>query len=137
MSAVMVGCVAGGNVLLSLDDPNLFRDEGVVFVPYAETNPVNFGKAAPVGRLRRIAQAVTIGAPATIMLTPYGDGDEYEEQAQSAVLDPANGTTQVVELEPAVDGGRFQYRMTVTAFDGPVAFGEADLELIPKRSARA
>jgi hypothetical protein len=136
MAAFMLGCVAGGNVLLILDDPTTWTDEGVAYDAFAVTNPVNFGKTAPSGRLRRVSQAVTLGAPATVTITPLGDGDEYEDQATSEPLDPSGGSTQIVEAEVAVDAQRFQYRVAVSAFDGLVQFGEADLDMIPKRSGK-
>lgn len=131
---LMVGAVMNGNVLLSLDDPTVWTDEGTAYSAYAVTNPVNFGRAAPSGRLRRITQAVTLGADASVTLTPLGDGDEYTEQAHTEALAVADGSTHLVESEPAVDGQRFQYIMAASGFGGPLAFGEADVELIEKRT---
>jgi hypothetical protein len=132
---LLVGCAAAGNVLVSLDDPSIWEDEDVPYVPFAVTNPVDFARTSPSGRLRRIAQAVTMSSGVSITLTPYGDGDEYEDQATTLVLDPAEGTTQVVEAEVALDARRFQYKMSASGFSGPVFFGEADLEMVKKRTA--
>ena len=135
MSVMLVGCVADGNVLVSLDDPSVWTDEGVPYAAHAITNPINFGRATPRGRLRRIGQAVTVGSVATVTVTPLADGDEFEEQAVETTVAAIDGATQIVVVEPAVDGHRLQYRMAASDFDGPVAFGEADLEMIPHRSA--
>jgi len=130
---LMVGAVASGNVLLSLDDPSVALDEGAAFEAFYLTNPIDFGRAATSGRLRRIAQSVTVGSLTDVTITPYADGDEFTEQATTIAVDPADGTTQVVETEPAVDGQRFSYKVQPTGFTGPVAFGEADLALVRKR----
>lgn len=135
MGILLVGCVASGKVLVSLDDPSVWADEGVAYEAFAVTNPVDFGRTSPSGRLRRIAQAVTVASPTTITITPFGDGDEYDEQATAVLVDPADGTTQVVEAEPALDAQRFQFKMQPSGFTGPVAFGEADIEYIRKRTA--
>lgn len=131
----MVGCAAGSNVLVSLDDSSVWTDEGTAYEAFAITNPLNFGKTSPQGRLRRINVAVTIGGDADVTLTPWGDGDEFEDQAVTESLLVSAGSTQIVEAEPAVDGQRFQFRMAAENFGGPVAFGESDVDLIEKRSA--
>lgn len=134
MAAFLVGCPTAANVLVALDDPSVWEDEGAPYIAFALTNPIDWRNASTMGRFRNIVQMVTANAPATITLTPYGDGDEYPSQAVMAAFDPARGTTQPIELEPAVDGHRFQYKMEATTFGGPVAFGEADLQFIAKRS---
>lgn len=131
----MVGAVAAGNVLVSLDDAAVWTDEGEAYTASFLTNPANFGRTAPAGRLRRIAQAVTLGADATVAITPVADGSEYTDQADSQTLMASDGATQIMVTEPAVEGRRFQYQVEVSAFTGPVLLGEADLHMIQSSTA--
>jgi hypothetical protein len=133
---LMVGCPVDGNVLVSLDDPTVWTDEGADYAPYFVIGPVDFGRSSPAGKLRRVVQRITLGgSQATITITPIADDSLYEDQATEVTLMTSSGTNQAAQADVAVDGRRFQYRVDVTDFDGAVELGEADLAMIPTRTS--
>lgn len=132
----MVGCPVEGNQLISLDDTTVWTDEGAAYAPFYTIGPVDFGKASPAGKLRRVVQSVSLGGSlATVTITPIADDNPHDDQAYAAALVASGGTNQRVQADVAVDGQRFQYRVDVAAFDGEVECGEADLAMIPTRSS--
>ena len=133
----MIGCPAEGDALISLDDTTAWDDEGDAYDAYYVCGPVDFGRAGPYGKLRRIVQSITLGgSTATITITPIGDDQSYDDQAHEETLVAVDGTNQRIQADPAVTGQRFQYRVDVEDFDGLVEFGTADITMIPKRSGR-
>ncbi len=135
MALVLFGAPKGTNVLIRLDDPSLYTDEGAAMpTPYFTSADVDFGPAGGEGRLRRITQAVTLAGTTTVQVTPVANGTEIAEQAESFTLAPASGAEQRIESGVAVMANRHAIVARVTALAGPVAFGECDLALIPRRS---
>lgn len=130
------GCVAAGNTLLRLDDLDTFTDEGSAMAPEFTVGTNDLGPAGGYGTLRKIVQAVAIGGPTTLEITPIGDGQIYEDQAQTFVLTTTGGMEQIVDCFAQVPATRFGYRVRVTSVGGPASFGENDRFVIPRRTMR-
>lgn len=130
------GCVAAGNKLLRLDDPDTFTDEGSAIGPEFIVGVTDLGPAGGFGTLRRITQAVAIGGPTTLTITPIGDGQVYEDQTQTFVLVTTDGAEQIIDCFAKVPATRFGYRVRVTSIGGPASFGENDRFVLPRRSQR-
>lgn len=135
MALVLFGAPVGTNVLIRLDDPSLTTDEGAAIPePYYLTADVDFGPAGGQGRLRRITQAVTVGADSTVEVCPVANGVEVTEQAESFDLMSVEGGEQRIEHHVASVATRHAVCVRVTTLGGPLAFGECDMVMIPKRS---
>ena len=134
---LVVGCPTDGNVIVTLDDPAVYEDEGEAYDAYFVIGPVDFGRAGPSGKLRRVVQSVSLGgSTATVTITPLADDQTFDDQAYVETVIAAEGVNQRVQANPAVRGQRFQYRVDVSDFDGSVEFGEADIAMIPERTSR-
>lgn len=135
MALVLFGAPVGTNVLIRLDDPALATDEGAAMPePYYRTAAVDFGPAGGQGRLRRIVQAVTVGADATVEVCPVANGVELTDQATQFAVASVDGSEQRIEHHVASVATRHAVCVRVKALAGPLAFGESDLAMIPKRS---
>lgn len=135
MAIALYGFPSGTNTVLRLDNPSLVEDEGsAIPTPFFTTGDIDLGPAGGEGRLRRIVQALTLGGDATVVVTPVANGSEVSSQADTFALLAANGPEQRVESFPASMATRHAMKLEVTAFDGAVSVGEADLFVIPRRS---
>lgn len=130
----LFGCAANDNKLYELDNPALLDDSGEDIEAYYVVAPADFGTAVAVADLRRINQMANLAGPCTVLVTPIVDGAEIPGQAQTFVLDPADGPSQLLEAHVQRNGGEFQMRVDVVALGGPLAFGAASLWGIPRRS---
>lgn len=131
----LFGAAEGSNVILRLDDVALVEDEGEAMpTPYLLSLDVDFGRAGGMGRLRRITQALSIGAATTVRVTPIANGGEQTDQAESFALATVDGAEQRVEHMVASVGTRHAVKLEFVALEGAASLGECDLHLVPRRS---
>lgn len=133
----LFGCCADSNVLLALDVAGLFEDEGEpIDARFRPQQTSAGGGVSAYSRLREVVQAVAVGGPVRVQLTPIVDGSSVPDQAQEFILNTTDGAEQFMEMEAAIEGSRFSYEVAVLEMAGPVAFGEAHLEVVAKRGGR-
>jgi hypothetical protein len=127
---------ATDNALFIIDDPTLDTDEGVAFSATMRSAVFDWGPASGFTKLRRIAQAVALAGPVTMVITPIVDGQIVDDQAETFTLATIDGIEQVIESNVAVNGTRFQVQIEITAHEGPTALGEADQWISSRRTTR-
>lgn len=129
----LFGCCADDNVLVALDVPGVYDDEGTAIGARFRPAPLTTGAVNAYNKLRQIAQAVSLGGPATVRLTPYVDGAPFIDQQQDITLVTLDGLDQRIECHVAIPGTRFAFLLEVLDLSGSLQFGEAALQVVPKR----
>lgn len=124
---------APGNILLEFDEPGTPDDAGVPIVAFAETHPMDVGRAEGERRLRDINQWVALGDTCTLTIEPVMDDVRRTDQANVFALDVTQGQTQRLEASVSVMGRRFGARIT-TVGGLAVALGQAALSVVPRRT---
>jgi len=132
----LFGACADSNVLLALDVAGLFTDEGQPIDARFRPQHTSSQGVSNFHKLREVVQAVAVRGPVTVRVTPYVDGGSVPDQAQEFSLATIDGLEQFVELPAALEGSRFSYEVEVLAMAGPVAFGEASMDVVAKRGGR-
>lgn len=133
MPVPLYGCAAGTNKLVRLDDTSISADEGAAMTIQFVTGDFDMGPAGGEGRFRRFIQAVRLAGAQTIVCTPIVNGAESPSQAQTFNLVTTAGAEQRIEFRPSSMGTRHAVKVAVTSLGGALAFGEADVFLIPRR----
>lgn len=131
----LFGCCADDNALVALDVPGVYEDEGAPLVARYRPAPLTVGAVNAYNKLRQIAQAVSLGGPATVRVTPYVDGAPFIDQARDEVLSTPNGLDQRLECPVAIPGTRFSFQLEVLALAGALQFGEAAMTVVPTRGS--
>lgn len=129
----LFGCCADDNTLVALDVPGVYADEGAPLVARFRPAPLTVGAVNAYNRLRQIAQAVSVGGPATVRITPYVDGAPFIDQQRETALVTPDGLDQRIECAVAIPGTRFSFELEVLALDGALQFGESAMTLVGKR----
>lgn len=134
MSLRLFACVEGDPTLWEFDDAAALTDAGTAFSSLADTHPIDFGPARGYGKLRELMQWLEVGATATLQIEPVVDGVVLTAQAYTEAFDVAAGVEQRAEAPFDADGSRLGVRLQLTAFDGLVELGEADLAYQQRQS---
>lgn len=135
MAIGLFAAAAGSNVLVQLDDPTVWTDEGAAMpTPYFTTAQIDQGPAGGASRLRGVVQAVAIGGATSLTVTPIANGQDVTEQASTFALVTTDGAAQRVEHGCGSLATRHAVKVEVTSMVAAVTFGEADLLLVPRRS---
>ena len=132
----LFGACADSNVLLALDVAGLFEDEGEPIAAAFRPQHTSSSGVSDYHRLREVVQAVSVGGPVSLRVTPIVDGGPVPDQAQEYALATLDGVEQFIEHPTALEGSRFSYEVEVLAHAGPVEFGEASLDVVAKRGGR-
>jgi hypothetical protein len=135
---LLAACPATGPHLLVFDDEAVLTDEGVPIEAWGLSAPIPaLAVGDGFGRLRRLVQAVSLAGTAVVRLTPLADGASASAGARERAVTPSGGAAQLVEVPAAEAGSRFQIEFRVVTRAGPLAFGAAQLAVVPRRENRA
>lgn len=132
----LFGACADSNVLLALDVAGLFTDEGQPIDARYRPQHTSSDGVSNYHKLREVVQAVSVGGPVTLRVTPYVDGGSVPDQRLDYVLATIDGLEQFIEHPTALEGSRFSYEVEVLAMAGPIEFGEASMDVVAKRGGR-
>jgi hypothetical protein len=101
------------------------------------TGPIIEGQAGGWSTLRRLIQWIAVGASATIQVTPVTDGSENSDNMQSKMFSAGvDGPVSPWVVPLAARGTRHQLLIEVTHHAGRCSLGEAEVQIIPRRTAR-
>lgn len=134
-SVSFFGAREGSNILWELDDPAVTADDTSTTITARFRTVAMDAAGAAFGRMRRFVQWVSLGATATVTITPLADGVPLTMQANTRNLALTDGEAQRLEIPVAAMGGRFQMDFVVNVASGRFQVGEGEWLVVPRKTS--